>query len=910
MKRHIACLAALSQCLSAAQWIWLLLGLLLSGVGYAQARPDATMVEPEWKPPLDALHRETVRLHQQGKFEEAVMIAKRALEFAENEAGADAPYTATSMNNLAEAYRGMGRYEEAIPLCLQALKINKNAFGLDHPSTATSLNNLAGLYETVGRYERALPLYEQALAIRESLPGPEYPDTAASLNNLAQLYRLMGRYEQALPLFQRALEINERAPDSDLPTASSLNNLALVYKLLSRYELALPLYERALAIHENLGPHHPSTAISLNNLAGLYRSMGRYEQALPLYQRALNVSERALGPDHPQVAVFANNLAELDVSMGQYERALPLLQQALLLSSKVSVTDLSHEHGALELVQASASNLGSLLDHWPGGARTDEAIVYYKISVNASQRMRRGTQGLDRTLRDSFTAKVSNPYRRLASLLVARGRLVEAERVLLLFKESELQEFVQRNGDGTATYQPLRWTLDEQEFADHLQSLAVELSKQVEVMADLRERIKRDELKDDGPEWRRAESQLQRLNERQVAALAEVSARLARNAQDDRSKGQQTALERRSELASRQANLRSRDFEPLNLPATASLTWLPGARGLTILVSTSEATRAVQVPAAEQDINKAAAALRAAIGTRGDYRPPARELYRWLIAPALPLLPQSGTTVQHLMLNAIGALCDIPFAALVNPDDDKHLIEGYTLSMITAQSASNLDRAPQIGWQIAGLGASISDPDFGNVALPAVREELCGIVRDETCVQGAIAGRRYEDPKFDRGELRHLFGPGNEHVTANVVHLATHYSVEKSQLLLGSGGALPLEDLVAMDLRLGKYDLLTLSACDSAVGGAGVESLAGLLQKDNGAKAVLATLWAVQDEGTAKLMVQFYRSRGEHRMVTKAEALRQAQIVLLQGKVRSNDAKLDLRHPYYWAPFVLMGNWL
>jgi CHAT domain-containing protein len=57
-------------------------------------------------------------------------------------------------------------------------------------------------------------------------------------------------------------------------------------------------------------------------------------------------------------------------------------------------------------------------------------------------------------------------------------------------------------------------------------------------------------------------------------------------------------------------------------------------------------------------------------------------------------------------------------------------------------------------------------------------------------------------------------------------------------------------------------------------------------------------------------MVEFYRRRGEQRQVTKAEALRQAQQALLQGKVKSSDAKLDLRHPYFWAPFVLMGNWL
>jgi CHAT domain-containing protein len=329
------------------------------------------------------------------------------------------------------------------------------------------------------------------------------------------------------------------------------------------------------------------------------------------------------------------------------------------------------------------------------------------------------------------------------------------------------------------------------------------------------------------------------------------------------------------------------------------------------------------VPVSEEQINKAAGALLAAIRARSDYRAPARALYGWLIAPAEPLLAASTPRVEHLMLNAIGALRDIPFAALVDPAvneqhlaalvdpavNDQHLIDRYALSLVTAQSAANLDRAPQLGWQLAALGASVAHSAFRDVALPAVSEELCGIVRDEVCDQGAITGRRYENQQFDRGELRHLLGAGNDQVPATAVHLATHYSVDKSLLLLGNKEVLPLNQLVAMDLRLGRYDLLTLSACDSAVGGAGVESLAGLLQ-EKGAKAVLATLWSVQDEGTAKLMVEFYRRRGEQRQVTKAEALRQAQQALLQGKVKSSDAKLDLRHPYFWAPFVLMGNWL
>ena len=181
---------------------------------------------------------------------------------------------------------------------------------------------------------------------------------------------------------------------------------------------------------------------------------------------------------------------------------------------------------------------------------------------------------------------------------------------------------------------------------------------------------------------------------------------------------------------------------------------------------------------------------------------------------------------------------------------------------------------------------------------------------------GILPGNRYPDEKFTRKQLLALLDEDTSH---SVIHVATHFkfvpgSQEQSVLLLGDGDEMSLRELnTDQGIRLGNYDLVTLSACDTAVSstakGEEVEGLAVILQK-RGAKSVLATLWKVQDEGTAKLMEQFYRERGEQRKTTKAEALQRAQIALLRGDIKSGNPKIDLRHPYYWAPFVLMGNWM
>ena len=144
---------------------------------------------------------------------------------------------------------------------------------------------------------------------------------------------------------------------------------------------------------------------------------------------------------------------------------------------------------------------------------------------------------------------------------------------------------------------------------------------------------------------------------------------------------------------------------------------------------------------------------------------------------------------------------------------------------------------------------------------------------------------------------------------ASFLHIATHYKVEKSLLLLGDGSKLSTRQILAWTPRLGQYDLIVLSACDSGVSDGAVDSLGGLL-RSKGAKAVLATLWPVADVGAASLMLEFYRQRGEKRVMSKAAALQQAQLAMLKGRTKVEPGEADLRHPYFWAPYVLMGNWL
>ncbi|MEO1610402.1 MAG: tetratricopeptide repeat-containing protein, partial [Pseudomonadota bacterium] len=101
---------------------------------------------------IGTLNGQVVRLYQAGKYAEAIVVARKALELSEQKFGPDHPSVGTTLNNLALLYRAQGRYAEAEPLYKRDLAISEKALGPDHPSVGTTLNNLAALYESQGRY--------------------------------------------------------------------------------------------------------------------------------------------------------------------------------------------------------------------------------------------------------------------------------------------------------------------------------------------------------------------------------------------------------------------------------------------------------------------------------------------------------------------------------------------------------------------------------------------------------------------------------------------------------------------------------------------------------------------------------------------------------------------------------------
>ena len=878
-------------------------------------------------------------LESLGRLNEAIGLQQRAVAIDEKMLGPDHPATAISLGNLASEYISMNRPDDALPLLQRALAINTKSFGLESPAVATSTGRLALFYQQRGNYSQALPLAQRAVEISEQALGPQHPGTAIALNNLAELHAAMGEYGQAVALQRRALAIREASLGPDHPdTANGLGNLAGLYKSFGQYDLAEPLMLRALSIRKKiLGPESADTAMTLNNLAQLYAAQRHFAKALPVERHALAIQQKTLGPEHPDSATSLGNLAGLLEDLKRPREALPLLRQALAIREK----DFGTYHASVAI---SLNNLAELYEtlgeSWralplytrayrilqPGSNRvalaavetrlgrfhklrgeTDVAIFYLKQAVNTTQLLRADATSLDQAAQRSLAHSVEGRYRLLAELLVRRGRLAEAEQVLDLLKTHERVELVRGDTQDGGSGANVALSPAERDLAERFASNAQQLAAAYEELDQL------DRHSDSSAEAQRRHNQL----DEQVQSKAETLDSLLGQAVGMLAAGpSQAAFEatvgERDAIRSQLATLDER-----NGGHAAAVYFVPGERATTFLVVTAQGAVGLVGGAGEEQLNKLAAQMRQLIQERSpDYRKIAGQLYSALIGPVATTLQTAH--VDTLMLYLVGALRYVPVAALYDSVAHRHLIEQYALAVYTVGGLrDNLAESTAAEWIAAGVGVSRAFGAF--TALTAVPAELQSVVRtkQDAAAVGAIPGERFLDEAFTREEF-HVLARGN--TAFSVLHVATHFKLvpereDESQLLLGDGDLLSLRDLRRdPTLEFRKYDLITLSACNTSMGsdtrpGSEFEGLATTLLK-KGAHAVIATLWEVNDAGTARLMHAFYTARGAQRGRSKAEALRQAQLALLGGTVRDETGKFDFRQPYYWAPFILMGNWL
>ncbi|MEM7770546.1 MAG: CHAT domain-containing protein, partial [Cyanobacteria bacterium P01_A01_bin.37] len=277
----------------------------------------------------------------------------------------------------------------------------------------------------------------------------------------------------------------------------------------------------------------------------------------------------------------------------------------------------------------------------------------------------------------------------------------------------------------------------------------------------------------------------------------------------------------------------------------------------------------------------------------------AQKMYDWIIRPVESLLSSSG--VETLVFVLDGELRNVPMAVLNN--GTRYLVEEYAIALMPGLQLIAPQPLAEFPLNVLTFGLSDIRPDFpphrGFAALENVELEL-------EQIDAQLTSRQFLNQRFTEDTLKE----GISSVTSPVVHLATHgqFSSEPEEtFILAWDRRINVNDLSSIlqlrDENNNAIELLVLSACKTADGDSRAAlGLAGVAVQ-SGARSTLASLWYVDDAGTATLMSQFYQELATaDTPITKSEALRRAQVTLLNTP--------PYQAPLYWAPYVLVGNWL
>jgi CHAT domain-containing protein/uncharacterized protein HemY len=827
------------------------------------------------------------RLHESQK---AISYYEQALALR-REMG-DRPNEALVLIALGRVYtwtdneKANGYYEQALAL--------QRAIGDRHGEVKT-LNLLGVIQAKMSHYDKELAYYEQALTLARQLK--DRTGECMALDTLGITYLRLQQYDKAIGYLNQSLILSRELKNRSIE-AGILSSLGMTYALFKQNEKALSHLEAALAAARE-AEDRANESRALTFASALYSQLNQAEKATEYIEQGLALARKMKDPMSEATALIF--LCSRDIRLKQLDKAAGHLEQALTLVRQLKVRELE------------ADVMAMLMAVWAERRQPRLAVVFGKKSINIFQQIRNELPDLDQTLRQSFMQKKQSQYRQLADLLAGLGRLAEAQQVLGLLKEDEFTSFVMRDRNVAAGESRLSLTASEAEWEKRYEEIADRLTTIGARRATLLRKPERSTA--DDKELTALEADLEIGNRAFQAFLNSVESAVA----DPRSASNQITRVREAEGL--METLRELG------PGSVAVYTIVGEQGYRSILITPDVQKGYSYPITAADLNKKILAFREVVRNPNlDPRPLAKELYDILVKPLEKDL--EGAEARTIMWSLDGALRYLPVATLY--DGKAYLVERYANVVFTPASQSRLKDNVSRDWRGLGLGVSLAHEGFQ--PLPNVVGELHAIIQSSSA-QGILPGTVKLDGDFTRdgfrAELRKHY---------SVVHVASHFDFvpgtdRNSFLLLGDGGKLTLEEFRNMPQVLQGVELLTLSACDTAVGGEDadgkeVEGFAVLAQRQ-GAKAVVATLWAVADESTALLMKEFYRRRMTDPNISKAEALRQAQLALLTGQLRGDvstgrgprtttdgaaakfvkDPERPFAHPYFWAPFLLMGNW-
>jgi CHAT domain-containing protein/tetratricopeptide (TPR) repeat protein len=884
----------------------------------------------------------------QGNYRKASEYNEKALAIARELKNASDE--ATSFNNIASDSSTLGNYDKAHKFLAESLKVHM-AQG-NRVGELSSRTNIGRIFREQGSYSQALEMYQQALILSQTMKMRSRE--ANILSQIGAVYQAQGNYASASEGYEKALTIQKQIgdPANIIETKLRVGNLQ---RQLGQSPKALTIHQEALALAQKIGAKQQE-AKALLAIATDHREQGQLDDALKVYNQALEIAtsiddlnakpqalygigqlyaqqnqpEKALTSLNaalaiqqrtgvkPRQAETLSAIGQVQTQLGKYAEAQTTLQRAYVLAQTVG--DRATEATAL-------ANLGQLADRQK---QPEIAILFYKQSVNTYESIRQNLLSLAQDQQKSYAETVADTYRTLAQLLISQKRFPEAQAVLELLKLRELKDYTR------ASIQPIGIQSPGISLGKTETAALNEILTKFKSLSDFSQKI-------DQCQPEKCGELLKLRDQNNTEILAAISKQRTILAQ---AYATQTTLkpDQLDQLAAPIVNAQ---------PGTVLIYPIVFKDKIQFLLAFKAGDGAFTYRPFEQkvdskDLYDTVVRYREQLKNPGNLnalKTTSQKLYNWLIKPLEAELNQPN--IKHIVLAPDSVTRYIPFATLY--DGQKYLIQRYSLSTVNAATTTNVTEKfprPQANSPfLLAMGASTfpqSSPRLSD--LNSVPAELSAIVKSTTVTtntpsKGIYPGAQFLNQTFNYTALQ------DNLKNYQILHIATHGKAdvgrsENSFIVAGNSSPITLDQIRSLrSYGLNKIHLVVLSACETAVGGNDADGMemAGLSQAflgNDAAKSVLASLWSVDDDSTALSMMQFYQHLAQGN-ITKAEALQQVQTDFINQKFTPAQAKAMLRytitlstptqssmttratdrsqennysHPYYWAPFVLIGN--
>ena len=870
-----------------------------------------------------------------GDYKKAIEFHQQSISIAKeigNKGSEGKAYT-----NLGCAYHSLGDYKKAMESHQRSLSIAKEIG--DKDSEGAAYSNLGFAYKSLGYYKKAIEFHQQSLSIAKEI-GDKFSEGMA-YGSLGNGYYSLGDYKKAIEFNQQTLSIAKEIGNKG-SEGKAYTNLGCAYSSLGDCKKAIEFHQQSLSIAKEIGGKG-SEGKAYTNLGNAYRSLGDYKKAIEFYQQSLNIAKET--GDKATAGATFTNLGLAYHSLGDYEKAIEFHQQSVSIAKEI---------GEKATAGATFTNLG-LAYHRLGDY--NKAIEFYQQSLSIAKEI--GEKDAEGTayanLGNSYCAlgdskkaiefhqqslSIAKETGNKCSEAVAYGNLGieyhclgDHEKVIEFLQQSlSIAKEIGEKDLEQKTYTSLGCSfqkLHDFRKAEECYEYSIKLFEEMRFLLQKKDEWKisfRDTLKTynylciSQLQQRKTKEALLTAERGRAQALADLlESRYGAKSIPSASKEQFERIANISSLVSSPTTFLVEDFESMffwvlhkgqewqftekrihnTLECTTNEVYkqvVPEQIGVLELARCED--RSLDDPDDEkvEDLSDRGANEKELTWSQ-DGVDALRELYDVVIGPISHLIKD-----EELIIVPDGSSFLIPYAALLD-QNSRYLSE--TLRIRLAPSLTSLRlllECPEERHCTAGA-LLVGNPWTETVRFKRKQIKQLPGAEEEVKMIGEILK---VEPLIGKNATKELVLSRLNSVS--LVHIAAHGCAERGEILLSPnlGSSEPPEEkdflLTMTDVLDAKLNakLIVLSCCHSGRGKIKAEGVVGIARAflGAGARSVIASLWAIDDEATQKFMRHFYEHLVKGQSASKS---------LHEGMKMMRKSE-DFHAVRYWAPFILIGD--